>query len=114
MEVDEALALVGGARRWHLLMLVLLGLSMFFPLCWQGLSIVFIGTCVCVCACVFICVRARACVRACMRSLVCACFVGHVPAPVLFTFWHSLSGHRGSHKVAWENKGRFSDLHSVA
>ena len=43
MDIDTALATVGGCRRWHILMLILLGFSMFFPLAWQGLSIVFIG-----------------------------------------------------------------------
>ena len=43
MDVDDALKLVGGYRRWHLSMFTLLGLTVFIPLCWQGLAIVFIG-----------------------------------------------------------------------
>lgn len=43
MDVDAALDLVGGYRRWHVAMFITLGISAFMPLAWQGLSGVFIG-----------------------------------------------------------------------
>lgn len=43
MDVDEALRVVGGYRRYHLTIFILLGISMFIPVAWQGLSIVFIA-----------------------------------------------------------------------
>lgn len=43
MDVDKALDFVGGYKRWHLTMFTLLGVSLFMPLAWQGLIVVFIG-----------------------------------------------------------------------
>lgn len=43
MDVDTALTKVGGYKRWHLAMFFFLGITGFMPLCWQGLSIVFLG-----------------------------------------------------------------------
>lgn len=43
MDIDEALDFVGGYRRWHVGMFIALGISLFLPLAWQGLSGVFIG-----------------------------------------------------------------------
>ena len=43
MDVDEALEKVGGYRRWHLAVFVLLTLSSFLPMCQQSLVFVFIG-----------------------------------------------------------------------
>ena len=41
--VDEALAKVGGYRRWHLGIFFSLGMSSFMGVCWQQLIIVFQG-----------------------------------------------------------------------
>lgn len=43
MDIDEALDFVGGYRRWHVGMFIALGISLFLPLAYQGLSGVFIG-----------------------------------------------------------------------
>ena len=43
MDIDEALDIVGGYRRWNLLAFCMLSISMFIPLCFQGLSIAFTG-----------------------------------------------------------------------
>jgi len=43
MDIDKALDTVGGYRPYHLTLFTLLGFSMFIPVCWQGLIIVFIG-----------------------------------------------------------------------
>ena len=42
-DVDSALAKVGGYKRWNLAMYFLLAVSFHIPLCWHGLSIVFVG-----------------------------------------------------------------------
>lgn len=43
MDVEDALDFVGGYRRWHLTLFVLLGISLFSPMAWHGLGVVFIG-----------------------------------------------------------------------
>ena len=43
MDVDTALAKVGGYRRWHLAIFSFLGIFGFMPLCWQGIIIIFLG-----------------------------------------------------------------------
>src|SRR6476619_5651464 len=43
MDIDEALEKVGGCRRWHSTMFVLLGFSQFMPTCHQILIVVFAG-----------------------------------------------------------------------
>ena len=43
MDVDSALAQVGGWKRWNLFMYFLVGTAMSLPLSWQDLSIVFVG-----------------------------------------------------------------------
>lgn len=43
MDVDKALETVGGYKRWHLTVFVLLSMSTCMPLSMQGLGIVFIG-----------------------------------------------------------------------
>ena len=45
MDVDEAVRRVGGYKRWHLTVLLVLGTTTFIPIAWQNVSIVFIGLC---------------------------------------------------------------------
>ena len=41
--VDDALKLVGGYRRWHVVSFVLISFTSCMTLAWQNLSIIFIG-----------------------------------------------------------------------